>query len=289
MVAADAAGNAGASSLEENATIVPDTTPPTVSVTAPAATATVSGATVSLTANAADNRGVASVQFKVDGTNVGSPDTSSPYSRHVGQPDGVRRAAHASPRWRPTRRASRPRPASVPITVNNAPAPDTQAPTAPSGLTATGTTNQVQLAWTAATDNVAVVRYNVHRSTTAGFTPSAANRIAQPATTSYTDPGLAGGDYYYRVTAEDAAGNVGPATAEVKGTVDATAPVVAITAPTGGTVSGTISVTANATDAIGVSGVQFRLDGAVARGRGHDRTRTRCRGTPPRRRTRPTP
>ena len=262
IVAADAAGNAGASSLEENATIVPDTTPPTVSVTAPAATATVTGATVSLTANAADNRGVASVQFKIDGTNVGSPDTSSPYSvtwdsRTVSDgPHTVTAVATDTASLSTTS-------ASVPITVNNAPAPDTQAPTAPSGLTATGTTNQVQLAWTAASDNVAVVRYNVHRSTTAGFTPSAANRIAQPATTGYTDPGLAGGDYYYRVTAEDAAGNVGPATAEVKGTVDATAPVVAITAPTGGTVSGTISVTANATDAIGVSGVQFRLDGAV--------------------------
>ena len=65
------------------------------------------------------------------------------------------------------------------------------------------------------------------------------------------------------MTAQDAAGNVGPATAEVKGTVDATAPAVSITAPTGGTVSGTVSVTANATDAIGVSGVQFRLDGAA--------------------------
>ena len=62
--------------------------------------------------------------------------------------------------------------------------------------------------WTAATDNVGVARYNVHRSTTAGFTPAAANRIAQATGTSYTDPRLAAGTYYYRVTAEDAAGNV---------------------------------------------------------------------------------
>ena len=34
--------------------------------------------------------------------------------------------------------------------------------------------------WTAATDDVGVVRYNVHRSTTEGFTPSAANRVGQP-------------------------------------------------------------------------------------------------------------
>ena len=55
------------------------------------------------------------------------------------------------------------------------------------------------------------MRYNVHRSTTPGFTPSAANRIAQPTGTSYTDTGSTPGTYYYRVTAEDAAGNIGAA------------------------------------------------------------------------------
>ena len=36
-------------------------------------------------------------------------------------------------------------------------------------------------------------RYNVHRSTTPGFTPTAANRVGQPTGTSFTDSGLAGG------------------------------------------------------------------------------------------------
>ncbi len=58
---------------------------------------------------------------------------------------------------------------------------DTSPPTAPAGLTPVVGLNSVALSWTASTDNVGVVRYNVHRSTTAGFTPSAANRIAQPA------------------------------------------------------------------------------------------------------------
>src|SRR6185295_6163182 len=44
----------------------PDTTAPTVSLTAPANGATVSG-TVSVTANAADNVGVAGVQFLLNG------------------------------------------------------------------------------------------------------------------------------------------------------------------------------------------------------------------------------
>jgi hypothetical protein len=56
-----------------------DTIVPTVSVTAPTSGASVTG-TISLTANAADNVAVASVQFKVDGSDVGTLDTVSPYS-----------------------------------------------------------------------------------------------------------------------------------------------------------------------------------------------------------------
>src|SRR5205823_5541811 len=59
----------------------PDTQAPTVSVTAPANGATVSGAAVTLSATAADNVGVAGVQFKLDGTtNLGAEDTTFPYS-----------------------------------------------------------------------------------------------------------------------------------------------------------------------------------------------------------------
>ena len=56
-----------------------DTTPPTVSVTSPTSGQTVSGA-IGVSANASDNVGVASVQFLLDGGNLGSPVTSSPYS-----------------------------------------------------------------------------------------------------------------------------------------------------------------------------------------------------------------
>ena len=77
------------------------------------------------------------------------------------------------------------------------------------------------LSWTASSDNVGVARYNVHRSQTSGFTPSAANRVAQPTGTSYTDSGLAAGTYHYRVTAEDAAGNVSAASAQLTSVVPA--------------------------------------------------------------------
>ena len=85
---------------------------------------------------------------------------------------------------------------------------DTKAPTVPGGLTATpaGAT-QVNLAWTASTDNVAVTGYRVERCTGASCTNFA--QIATPTTASYSDTGLtAGTTYRYRVRATDAAANL---------------------------------------------------------------------------------
>jgi len=56
----------------------PDTTPPTISMLLPAS-GTVAG-TVAVTATASDNVGVSSVQFKLDGANLGAPATSSPFT-----------------------------------------------------------------------------------------------------------------------------------------------------------------------------------------------------------------
>jgi len=67
-------------SLNEVGTVVtPPATAPTVSLSAPSASATVSG-TTAVTANATDAQAVASVQFKLDGSNLGVADTTSPYS-----------------------------------------------------------------------------------------------------------------------------------------------------------------------------------------------------------------
>src|SRR5262249_37213052 len=60
-------------------TVNSDTTPPVVSITAPAAGATVSG-TITISASASDNIAVASVQFQIDGSAVGSAVTSAPYN-----------------------------------------------------------------------------------------------------------------------------------------------------------------------------------------------------------------
>ena len=122
------------------------------------------------------------------------------------------------------------RPAIVGPASNEASATvgDTQAPSAPGTLAAVGSVGRATLSWGAATDNVGVVRYNVHRGTSAGFAPSVANRIAQP-----SDARLrrhhGPGSYFYKVTAEDAAGNIGAVSNEAAATVmaDTTAPSAA--------------------------------------------------------------
>jgi glucose/arabinose dehydrogenase len=75
-VAHDAAGNPATAS---NVQVTVDNTSPTAKVTAPSGGATLTGP-VTLSANATDNVAVAGVQFKLDGTNVGAEDASSPYS-----------------------------------------------------------------------------------------------------------------------------------------------------------------------------------------------------------------
>lgn len=72
---------------------------------------------------------------------------------------------------------------------------------------------------------------------------------------------LTGGTHVLSAVARDAAGVVGTA-APVSVTVDNVPPSVSITAPASGAmVSGTIAVSASATDNVGVFGVQFKLDG----------------------------
>lgn len=83
----------------------------------------------------------------------------------------------------------------------SAPVQDTQAPTTPAGLTATPVNmSEIDLAWSASTDNVAVTVYRVNRG---------GNLIASLGNvTSYGDKGLSPSTpYSYGVMACDAAGN----------------------------------------------------------------------------------
>ncbi|TCO54365.1 LamG-like jellyroll fold domain-containing protein [Actinocrispum wychmicini] len=139
-------------------------------------------------------------------------------------------------------------------------------PTAPTNLTATGGVGTASLSWTAATDNVSVVGYDVHRSTTDSFTPSASTKVGTAPGTTYTDAGLPAGTYFYRVVARDGSGNTSPPSGQASASVtgDTTPPTVTLTAPANGsTVSGPVTVSANASDTGGIGGVTFKVDGAT--------------------------
>jgi chitodextrinase len=78
---------------------------------------------------------------------------------------------------------------------------DTIAPSVPTGLAATPVSNtQINLTWTASSDNLGVTSYNVLRNGV---------QVATPTGNSYSDIGLApNSTYSYTVSARDAAGNV---------------------------------------------------------------------------------
>jgi hypothetical protein len=111
------------------------------------------------------------------------------------------------------------------VHINAAPPPpppptDTQAPTTPANFNAQVTSaTQVNLSWTASTDNVAVTAYKVQRCQGAGCTNFAP--LATIATVTYRSSGLtASTTYRFRVRARDAVGNLSAFT-----------PVVSVTTP----------------------------------------------------------
>src|SRR5262249_38089861 len=123
---------------------------------------------------------------------------------------------------------------------------------------------QINVSWTASTDNVGVTNYLVER-----LNPGTANfvQIGTTTGTTFTDTGLsAATSYSYRVRATDAAANLSPYSNTASATTtapDTTPPTVALTAPAAGAlVTGTILLSATATDNVGVVGVQFLLDNA---------------------------
>ena len=233
-----------------------DTTAPTVSLTAPANGATVSG-TVTLSATATDNVGVVGVQFfrgGVNGTPLAAEDTAAPYSVSWNTTTVSNGTYTLTARARDA--AGNTTTKSVIVTVAN---PDTTAPTvsltAPAnGATVSGT---VTLSATA-TDNVGVVGVQFFRGGVNG-TPLAAEDTAAPYSVSWNTTTVSNGTYTLTARARDAAGNT--TTKSVIVTVanpDTTAPTVSLTAPANGaTVSGTVTLSATATDNVGVVGVQF--------------------------------
>jgi fibronectin type 3 domain-containing protein len=96
------------------------------------------------------------------------------------------------------------------------------APGVPTNLTATGAALQVALTWTAASNDAT---YKVYRSTVSGFTPSAANLIASPSTTSFTDSSVSGGTtYFYLVAGVNTTGQISSPSSQASATAQAGVP-----------------------------------------------------------------
>ena len=262
-VARDAANNtttsAGVAVKVDNTT--PDTTPPTVSISAPAGGATVSG-TVTVSATASDNVGVASVQFQLDSANLGGLDTTSPYSISWDSTTASN-GSHTLRAIAKDAAGNATTSAAVTVTVSNT-TPDTTPPTVSISAPAGGATVSGTVTVSAnASDNVGVASVQCQLD---GANLGSLDTAA-PYSYSWNSTTASNGSHTLRAIAKDAAGNAttsAAVTVTVSNTTpDTTAPTVSMTAPANSaTVSGTVTVSANASDNVGVASVQFQLDGA---------------------------
>ncbi len=177
----------------------PDTTPPAVSIAAPAAGATVSG-TISVTANASDNVGVAGVQFKLDGANLGAEDVSAPYAAAWNTTTAAN-GSHTLTAVARDAAGNRTTAANVVVTVSNDTTPPTLSAISASAITQTGAT----IGWTTDEASDSQVDYGA----TSSYGTSTALATAKVTSHSVTLGGLAPGTtYHFRVRSGDAAGNL---------------------------------------------------------------------------------
>ncbi|HAM36644.1 MAG TPA: hypothetical protein DCP85_12025 [Elusimicrobia bacterium] len=266
----DAAGNVSANSAAVSAATLaaPDTTAPTASITAPAAGAAVSGA-VSVSATATDSVGVTKVEFYIDG-NLKATDTSSPYSYSLDTTQ-LANGSHALLAKAYDAAGNVGQSAQVSVTVANA-VTDATAPSAPANpALGNPTVSSLNLAWSASTDNVGVAGYRLDVSLNSAFSSlvTGYNNKDLGNVTSASITGLSANTAYYaRLRAYDAAGNTSAnsAAASARTTVlpDILAPTAAIISPANGAnVSGTVVVSAAASDNTGVVKIEFYIDGLL--------------------------
>jgi len=126
------------------------------------------------------------------------------------------------------------------------------------------TTNSATLQW-AGNSESDLAGYKVYQGTTVGsYGLSSDVGMVTTHTASNLQAGLT---YYFAITAYDASGNESPPSNEVSqyivdSSLDITPPSISLTSPTTGTtLSDPVTLTATATDNIGVVGVQFQLNG----------------------------
>ncbi|HZG34335.1 MAG TPA: Ig-like domain-containing protein [Gaiellaceae bacterium] len=177
-----------------------DTTAPSVSLTSPAAGATVSGQ-LSVTANAADDVAVAGVQFRLNGSALGAEDSVAPYStawNSTATTNGTHTLTAVA-----RDAAGNSSSTHVSVTVSN-PLADTTAPNVSLTSPATGATVAGQLSVTAnASDNVAVtgVQFRLNGSALG------AEVSVAPYSTTWNTTATTNGTHTLTAVARDAAGN----------------------------------------------------------------------------------
>jgi hypothetical protein len=167
-----------------------DTQAPVVSVTVPAAGATVSGTAVGLAASASDNVGVTGVQLQVDGANVGARLTSPPYQASWDTTQAAN-GSHVVSAQASDAAGNVGTSAGVSVTVSNAPPPVI------SGVTATGVSQSgATVSWTTDVASSSQVEYG----TTTSYGQSTAVDPTAVTTHAVGLSGLSAGTlYHYRV------------------------------------------------------------------------------------------
>ncbi|MBJ6801436.1 Ig-like domain-containing protein [Geomonas propionica] len=252
----DAAGNLGQSQVL-TVNVSNDLIAPSVALSSPITGATVSG-TVTVTASASDNVGVSKVEFYSNNV-LQATVATAPYSyswdtRTVANGSYTLVAKAFDAAGNATQSQS-----SVVSVSNDTTAPTVAVTSPTSGSTVSGTVTVTA----SASDNVGVSKVEFYRNGALVATSSAA-----PYAYSWNTTAVANGSYTLTAKAYDAAGNAGASQSTSVNvsnvTPDATAPTVAVTSPaSGSTVSGTVTVTASASDNIGVSKVEFYRNGVL--------------------------
>ena len=178
-----------------------DTTPPSVSLTAPSGGGSLSGQ-VTLTASASDNVGVTDVQFKVDGSVVGD-DGSSPFAV-AWNTTTVTNGPHTLTAVARDAAGNTKTSAPVSVTVANAPPPDTSAPSVWLSFPGAGATLGGTITLTAgASDNagVAGVQFKLDGNVLG------AEDTTAPYSLAWNTGSVADGAHQLGAVARDAAGN----------------------------------------------------------------------------------
>ncbi|HET8541118.1 MAG TPA: Ig-like domain-containing protein [Anaeromyxobacter sp.] len=243
----DSGGNVGSSPPVD--VVVVDQVPPTVSIGAPSNGAFVRG-TVTASAYASDNVGVARVEFSVDGV-VAFTDTASPWS-WAWDTSTLPGGAHTLG-VKAVDLGGNSATATVTVTVDNAlPVVAITAP-APGNVPAGAISVTVSLV----EDNPSRVELWVNGV-------SKASSYAAPWTTTW-NTGTFLGPASLVVKAYDKAGNVATSAAVDVTVADDVPPTVTLNSPANGAfVRGTVNVSPYVTDNAGVARVEFSVDGVLA-------------------------